>query len=754
MKSFYLILFVLLISVGSRADNSGKCGENVTYTFVNGTLTIEGNGTMENYQRGYYTAPWKNYRESIHNIVIKEGVSSIGSYAFMGCTNLTSFILSSSVKNIGTAAFWFCTSLISATMPDGLASIGDNAFDECSSLTSISIPSSVSDIGNYAFCKCESLNSIIIPNGVKSIGAFAFDGCTSLNSLTIPSSVTFLGNNLSNGIKKIIWLPNTPPTNYLSAGGVINYVSNNQYHINKEKAKVYPFLSSFFEVNGVKYVPVSPSERICDAIDCVYDSSISNINITSSVIYNGISMTVQKTQPYLCYGNNFIETIAYEIDGRIEEYAFADCKNLKQVTLGDNVSAICNCAFQNCSSLHSLIIPKKTTELGEYSFSGCKELQTISIPKSVTTIQNNVFDDCISLREMIIEDRNDELKLGYSFHLVNSTYDKSTPLFSSCPLDSVYIGGNITYDTSSQACYSPFYRNPTLRTVVITDKETVISDNMFYGCTNLQDFSIGDGVEKFGDWAFSGCSNLKSLSFGSQLKTIGKEAFSDCISVTKISSKAAIPPVCSTQALDDINKWNCTLYVPKGCLSYYQGADQWKDFFYISEVDNSGDNPIEHQKCEKPTISYQNGKLTFHSASEGAICHSIITDTDITSYDTNEVQLGVTYNISVYASKSGYENSETATATLCWIDVDPKAEGITNSVANVRANPVLIQSNGNVLNVSGTPEGAEISIFNLSGQKVGSARSVSESTDVITSLKVGEVCIVKIGDKSVKVLLK
>lgn len=114
----------------------------------------------------------------------------------------------------------------------------------------------------------------------------------------------------------------------------------------------------------------------------------------------------------------------------------------------------------------------------------------------------------------------------------------------------------------------------------------------------------------------------------------------------------------------------------------------------------------------------------------------------------------MTYNISVYATKAGYDNSETATATLCWIDVDPKTEGITNSVANVRANPVLIQSKGNVLNISGAPEGAEISIFNLSGQKVGSARAISESTDVITSLQVGEVCIVKIGEKSVKIILK
>ena len=161
----------------------------------------------------------------------------------------------------------------------------------------------------------------------------------------------------------------------------------------------------------------------------------------------------------------------------------------------------------------------------------------------------------------------------------------SNPLFTSCPLDSVYIGRNITYNTSSSYGYSPFYRNTSLRTVVITDKETEISDNEFYGCTNLQSFAVGDGVTKFGKYAFSGCSSLKSLSFGTQLQSIGQEAFSDCTAITSIVSKVTTPPVCGAQALDDINKWDCILYVPKGYVEYYQAADQWKEFFFIEEGD-------------------------------------------------------------------------------------------------------------------------------------------------------------------------
>ena len=325
-------------------------------------------------------------------------------------------------------------------------------------------------------------------------------------------------------------------------------------------------------------------------------------------------------------------------------------------------------------------------------------------------------------------------------------------MFESCPLDSVYIGGDITYNTSSDYGYSPFYRNTTLRTVVITDKETEISPNEFYGCTNLQNFTVGDGVTTFGDWAFSGCSSLKSLSFGTQFSTIGKEAFSDCASVTKIVSKATTPPTCGTQALDDIYKWDCTLYVPTGCLAAYKAADQWKEFFFIKEG-NGGDSPVipELQKCETPTISYNNGQLMFDCATEGAICQSTITDSDIMSYTVNEVQLGATYNISVYAVKAGYENSDVATATLCWIDVEPQS--IATEVMEVRALAVMIQSNNGVVTVSGVNDGTMVAVYTVSGQMVGSAKASSNQAAITTNLRKGEIAIVKIGEKAVKVVM-
>lgn len=705
------------------------------------------------------------------------------------------YIIPNSVTSIGDDAFYKCYGLTSVTIGNSVTSIGNSAFYNCSSLTSVTIPNSVTSIGESAFYDCSSLTSVTIGNSVTSIGNDAFYGCSGLTSVTIPNSVTSIGNSAfyNTNLKKTIWLTNTPPSGYTNAKGTMNYVANDQYTSLTHKI-VYPFLSSIFEVDGVKYVPVSPSDRTCDAIDCVCDSSAADTKISSTVSYKGITMTVQKIQPYICYGNTFIENLTCGNDGAIAEYAFYGCTNMKTVSLGENITAIGNYSFQNCFSLQLLVIPNSVKELGTYAFSGCisltnvtignqvntidtyafsdctsltnvtignsvtsigsdaftgcKALPQISIPKSVTTINNYAFNGCTGLKEVFIEDRETELTLGSN---------GSSPLFSNCRLDYVYIGGNINYKTSSNYGYSPFYRNTTLRKVVITDKETEISANEFYGCTNLQEFTIGDGVTTFGDWAFSGCSSLKSLSFGTQLKTIGKEAFSDCASVTKIVSKATTPPVCSTQALDDINKWTCTLTVPTGCKDSYAAADQWKEFFFVEEGDGGGqqnpDTP-ETKKCEKPAISYKDGKLMFVCATEGATCQYSITDTDIKAGSGNEVHLTATYNISVYATKAGYENSETAEATLCWIDVAPKTEGITDGIANVPANAVLIKSNGGLLTIEGANEGERISVYSINGTQAGSAISQNGQAVVGTNLQPGSVAIVKIGEKSVKVVVK
>lgn len=206
------------------------------------------------------------------------------------------------------------------------------------------------------------------------------------------------------------------------------------------------------------------------------------------------------------------------------------------------------------------------------------------------------------------------------------------------------------------------------------------------------------------------------------------------------------------------------LYVPISTKDEFLAAEGWKNFFQIEEMDVADmwngqgepptDDDTQQQKCEKPFIHYSEGKLSFECATDGATCQSTITDTDIASYSVNEIQLTATYNISVYASKEGFDNSDVATATLCWIDVDPKTEGIESGVAQVRANAVLIQSHDGTVSVEGVADGTDITIYDTSGLMVGSTKAHCNYTTIATNLRNGSVAIVRVGDKSLKIIMK
>ena len=501
------------------------------------------------------------------------GVTSIGSYAFYGCNALTSVTIPNSVTSIGAYAFYRCWDLTSVTIPNSVTSIGSYAFYNCSGLTSVTIPNSVTSIGSSAFYNTR-IKSLTLGSGLQSIASDAFDYSSLTNGVAIDAKPI-----------KVIWLANTPPSGYDEVGGTINYVPNDSYS-GLSNRKIYPFLSSMFEVDGIKYVPVSPSERTCDAIDCVYNESAENTKIGNTATYKNITMTVKNVGNSICYGNTYIKTLEYNFDGPIGDYAFFGCRGLTSVTIPNSVTSISSWAFCDCRGLTSVTIPNSVTSIGNGAFYGCSGLTSVNIPNSVTSIGGGAFFGCSGLTSVRFENSKDNTPVTLG----------SNTVFSYCPLDEVYIGRKLSYTTTSSAGYSPFYRNTTLRSVKFTDKETEISDYEFYGCTNLTDVSMGDGVKSIGAYAFSGCSSLEQFTCGRQLESIGKEAFSDCTSMTKFRTRAAVPPTCGAQALDDINKWECTLYVPTESIDDYQAADQWKNFFFIEnfrvEGDCNGDDAV------------------------------------------------------------------------------------------------------------------------------------------------------------------
>ena len=748
-------------SVTSIGKNAFKgCSSLFAYYYKkDGTATLLKAGPLsaEIYGKEAYNIP-----EKVTHDGTEYSVTSIGDFAFEGCSSLASVVIPNSVTSIGVCTFYGCYKLNHVTIGSGVRSIDETAFalnyfrgyeyicpkkvfwlgntppegyenvkgeknyvsnDSFTGLSNTKVYPFLSSMFEkdgikYVGCPQEFTCSIMdcakisadIPEQVMhegkyytvtSIEDYAFTDCE-LSSITIGSGLKSIGEKAFATPQKVIWLGNTPPEGYENVKGKYNYVSNDSF-TGLSNTKVYPFLSSMFEKDGVKYVPVNPSERTCDAIDCAYDSTAANINIGKTVNYKGVELAVKDIRPYTCYGNKYIKSVKIDYGGvignsafyacdsiasvdftatkigneafydceaittariaaktigasafknatkepakfeinadtiedrafnscyaiteakitakvigayafaysagkepakfeitadKIGDNAFTGCGKLEDVTLGASLKSIGNSAFKDCASLKGITIPDSVTGIGGRCFSGCeslayakigagvsvipdeafnncKSLPEITIPKTVERIGNNVFPGCFALADVTIADRETELKLGSNV---------KSPMFSSCPLKSVYIGGNITYGTTADDGYSPFYRNTSLETVRITDRETEISENEFYGCTSLKSVSMGDGIDTIGRYAFSGCSALERFSFGTGLKSIGDEAFSDCTGMKKLVSKTAVPPVCGPQALDDINKWECTLYVPQESLDAYKSAAQWKEFFFL-----------------------------------------------------------------------------------------------------------------------------------------------------------------------------
>ena len=195
MKQIDTLLIDLLMDLLANDENSGTCGPHLRWHLTdNGVLTISGKGEMYDYLEDYNRLPWS--KSDIKRIIIGDGVTTIGGFAFASCSALTSVTIPNSVTEIGDGAFVGCSALTSVTIPNSVTTIGWSTFASCSALTSITIPNSVTTIGSRAFKDCSALTSVTIPNSVTTIGLAAFQGCRSLTSVTIPNSVTTIGDRV------------------------------------------------------------------------------------------------------------------------------------------------------------------------------------------------------------------------------------------------------------------------------------------------------------------------------------------------------------------------------------------------------------------------------------------------------------------------------------------------------------------------------------------------------------------------------
>ena len=289
------------------------------------------------------------------NTVIPNSVTSIGSYAFYGCSGLTSVTIPNSVTSIGDHTFWDCSGLTSVTIPNSVTSIGDHAFYGCSGLTSVTIPNSVTTIANYTFCRCSGLTSVTIPNSVTSIGGEAFSYC---------SGLTF-----------VICLAATPPTigffSYYAFPG--NVTCQATLYVPDESVSAYQLAYNWrdfsrivgiteppaigdFEVDGVWYQALDVNNAMVIRQPVEEDYYQGDVMIPEAVTYEDYTFTVVS----------------------IDAGAFEDCYDLTSVVIGDAVESIGENAFQGCTALTSVTIGSGVTAIGSKAFNYCNALQTVT----------------------------------------------------------------------------------------------------------------------------------------------------------------------------------------------------------------------------------------------------------------------------------------------------------------------------------------------------------------------------------------
>ena len=413
----------------------------------------------------------------------------------------------------------------------------------------------------------------------------------------------------------------------------------------------------------------------------------------------------------------------------IEDNLFEGCRSLESITFPDSVMRIGFSAFQNCSGLISVTFLGSKAEIGQDAFNGCISLSTIMLPDSISDIEYGAFYNCSNLTSII--NSNSIKSIGaYAFYRCSrlSTID--------VPNDVKSINGSVFEGCSG------------LISVTIGNQVKDICHDAFSGCINLSSIILPKSLTLIDKNAFKGCSSLDSITIPDSVTYIGNAAFYDCFNLESIKILASTPPSASDNTFSNYEK---TLLVPESSLTLYKNRSPWNKFKTIMTFNEGGGGD---ETCLKPTISYKNGKLTFSSETEGATCQYTITDDDITSGSGNDVSLSVTYNISVYATKKGFNDSEVATATLCWIDVEPKTEGITNSVSNVSAKALLIKCDNGIITVEGADDGERINVYTPDGSQKGSAISQNRLATINTHLQPGDISIIKIGIRSVKVVMK
>ena len=403
-----MLLTMFMSMVGVRASAHDFAVENSDGVTIYYRYNSDGTSVSVTY-RGFSSTNYSNEysgKVTIPDTVTfnktKYNVTSIGDYAFYGCSDLTSITIPCGVTSIGYDAFEGCsgiteivwnaenysnvsfpgpfydirTQITNFTIGNKVTIIPGNLCNGMSNLKCINIPANVKKIEEEAFSCCSGLTSVTISDSVTSIGNYAFANCSGLTSVTIPNGVTNMGNQVfsgCSGITDIVW--NAENCSNFSFPGpfdnirtqIINFTIGNKVTI------IPDYLC--YEMRNLKYTIIPANVMGIGDFAFSGCSGLTSVEISNSVTSIG-------------------------------NYAFCDCSSLTSLTIPNNLTDISDFAFFGCSGLTSVAIPNSVTSISSFAFSGCSGLTTLTIPASVTSISNSAFEGCSGLMEFVLDQNN------------------------------------------------------------------------------------------------------------------------------------------------------------------------------------------------------------------------------------------------------------------------------------------------------------------------------------------------------------
>ena len=337
------------------------------------------------------------YVGTAEHVVVPEGVTQIGVYAFKGCSGLKEVTIPDSVTRIEANAFEECTTLTKITIPDSVTIIGAYAFNGCSGLTEIAIPNGVTTLGRATFGGCTSLTKVTIPSSVTTFTDRVFIGCTSLTEITIPDSVKTIGDYTFSGCSQLkeITIPNT--VTYIGDGA---FEGCSGLTIYGEKDSV---AHEYAQENGIEFKVLGEENEDSEQSEFIIENGVLTRYVGTAehvVVPEGVT----KIDVYAFAGSEMVSVKLPKSLQTIVSFAFWDCENLEHVEFSSAVSGIMSFAFAECKSLKSIELPNGLTEISSGIVAYCSSLETVVIPDSVTKIWRGAFTACTSLKKIVIPD--------------------------------------------------------------------------------------------------------------------------------------------------------------------------------------------------------------------------------------------------------------------------------------------------------------------------------------------------------------